>query len=301
MVNKIAITIGIPAYNEAGGIKRLLESIQKQSSRNFSLVELVVISDGSNDTTVTEALSSKIPTLKVVNGRKRLGKRKRLNNIFKNFKGEVLVLLDADITFSNNFVLEEIIKKFQSSEKVMLVSANSYPSAPSAFTDHAIFSAINVYLFSRDKIKEGNNIYGCTGACLGLRRMFAQNIQIPDIISDDDYLYLICISKGYEFKYAKNAKVEYRLPKNIKDYVRQVFRSTPRATKQDMGKIFGKLLQSEFTRPKRIVFIGIAKALLENPVGVLYISIVRLACLPFYRYYSSNFKLDWFTAKSTRI
>ena len=55
MVNmkKLRISIGIPAYNEGGNIARLLRSVLGQKKREL-IDEIIVISDGSSDNTVSE-------------------------------------------------------------------------------------------------------------------------------------------------------------------------------------------------------------------------------------------------------
>ena len=47
------ITVGIPAYNEEKNIKILIERIFEQKIRNAQLTQVVVISDGSIDSTTT--------------------------------------------------------------------------------------------------------------------------------------------------------------------------------------------------------------------------------------------------------
>lgn len=301
MAKKLTLTIGIPAYNEEINIKNLIKSILMQKASNFSLEEIIVISDGSTDKTCEEVQSIKNPKINLIVGKKRLGKRTRLNTLFKDFRGDVIILLDADITLENEHVLEKHAEKFIQSPKTMLVSSNSFPSKPSGFIESAIYSSMIVYLHTREKIKAGNNIYGCTGACLGLRAEFAKNLTIPEITADDDYIYLECISRGYLFGYAKDSKVSYQLPKTIKDYLRQAFRSTPQATKNDFGALHQKQLLIEFSRPKRVVLEGLVLALKTNPIGTIYISLVKLLCLPFYSFFSKNYKLEWFSTKTTRI
>ncbi len=45
------ISIGIPAFNEAVTIKRLLRSVLAQKEKGFVLREIIVLCDGSTDGT----------------------------------------------------------------------------------------------------------------------------------------------------------------------------------------------------------------------------------------------------------
>lgn len=300
MAKKLTLTIGIPAFNEEKNIKHLIKSILKQKTSNFVLKNIIVVSDGSTDNTNNEVKSIKSKKLKLVTGKKRLGKRLRINFLLRSFSSDVILLLDADITLENDSVLTKHVEKFLQNPKVMLVSSNSHPSKPSGFIEKAIYSTLIVYLHTRESLQSGNNIYGCTGACLGLRAEFAKNLTIPEITADDDYIYLECISKGYLFRYAKESKVSYKLPKTIRDYLRQAFRSTPQATKHDLGLLHQKQLLIEFSRPKKVILEGVVIALKANLIGTIYISLVKLLCIPFYSFFSKNYKLEWFSTKTTR-
>ena len=50
-MKKLTVTIGIPAYNEEKNIGRLLKSLSNQKGDDFTLNEIVVLSDGSTDMT----------------------------------------------------------------------------------------------------------------------------------------------------------------------------------------------------------------------------------------------------------
>ena len=50
-MNKITLSIGIPAYNEQANIRNLLDSIFMQKRDRFEISEVIVLSDASSDQT----------------------------------------------------------------------------------------------------------------------------------------------------------------------------------------------------------------------------------------------------------
>jgi len=105
------ISIIIPTYNEEDEIVECLESLGKQTYGDF---EIIVVDDGSVDKTlsVLSKLKVKIEELKVFQqSHKGPGAARNLGA--KHAKGEILVFIDADMTFDPNFIdklVEPIIK-----------------------------------------------------------------------------------------------------------------------------------------------------------------------------------------------
>ena len=184
-------------------------------------------------------------------------------------------------------------------KRVMLVGGNSTPFHPITFFQKSVYSTFLVFYRSRKFIKGGNNIFGCTGSILGIRKELAKKIDLPNVINEDAYIYLYCISNKYKFSYQDKAVVFYKLPTILRDYLRQAFRSHPEAVTIELKKYFGALVDKEFHRPFKFYFASIFMTFMENPLEVLYISAVNLLCKPFYKTISGRYKLSWFTASST--
>jgi len=89
------ISIIIPTYNEEKYLPKLLNCIEKQSSKNY---ELIVADANSKDRTTQIA---KRHGCKVVNGGMPAVGR---NNGAKSAKGDILLFLDADVQFDKDFL-----------------------------------------------------------------------------------------------------------------------------------------------------------------------------------------------------
>lgn len=299
MQKKLSVSIGIPAHNEAGNIKKVLGQILKQKRENWILSEILVYCDGCTDSTYNEAKKVKNTFITVFDDGKRKGKTKRLAQMFSEFKGDFLIMLDADVRLYNKKVISNLLQGFEN-RRVVLVGGNSRPITPRTFFEKAVATTFNVFYQSRRKINGGNNIYGCTGSILAIRRKLAKSVRFPKVINEDAYLYLYCKSKGYDFRYIDDAVVEYKLPTKISDYIKQTFRSEPLSVTLELGKYFGNMAKKEFNRPLKFYIKAVAFEFIRNPVGVLLIAGINLICRPIIPFVQRNYKLEWFTAHSTK-
>ena len=93
------ISIVIPVYNEKDSIKYLLDETIKVMNLNKLNYELIVINDGSTDSTwdVLENLISQFNKLKVINLRKNYGQTAAMAAGFENANGEIIITLDGDL------------------------------------------------------------------------------------------------------------------------------------------------------------------------------------------------------------
>jgi biofilm PGA synthesis N-glycosyltransferase PgaC len=94
------VSVIIPTYNEASVIEDCLKSLEKQTYPDF---EVIVVDDGSNDNTSQKLQGSKIQNLKILN-QDHEGPGAARNFGAKHAKGEILVFVDADMTFDRNFL-----------------------------------------------------------------------------------------------------------------------------------------------------------------------------------------------------
>lgn len=98
------ISVIIPVYNEEKEILSCLESLGKQTFTDF---EIIIVDDGSTDDTVKEIKNLQ----KIVQSIKLLQRRHEGPALARNLgalkaKGKVLVFVDADMSFDENFLKE---------------------------------------------------------------------------------------------------------------------------------------------------------------------------------------------------
>jgi len=297
----VKISIGISALNEEKNIKNIICDILSQERVGWELVEILLYCDGCTDTTAAQAESIKSRYIKVFDNKQRKGKVYRVNQMLKGFDGDVLVIFDADIRLKDKKIISNLVTQFNFDSDVMLVGGNSRVYTPSSFFQKAIFTSYYVYFKSRDTLRGGHNAFGCTGACLALRREFARKVHIPvNIISEDTFLYFSCLKMGYKFRHAKDAIVYYKLAGSLRDFLKQIFRTHPESVHLIFRQHFGDLVDKEYHRPIGFYLRAILEVFIKNPLGTLYMIIVKVACKPFFPILSKKYKLDWYTADSTK-
>jgi glycosyltransferase involved in cell wall biosynthesis len=138
------ISVIIPAYNEEKDIINCLNSLKKQSCKNF---EIIVVDDGSTDKTLD--VIKKFKNVKIIKqNHKGPGSARNLGA--KKAKGEILVFIDADMSFNKNYInnlVRPIIR-----DKKIIGTTHDYEIATN--TDNiwsALWGKIRV---SKEKAKE---------------------------------------------------------------------------------------------------------------------------------------------------
>lgn len=296
---KVPVSIGITAYNEASNIGNLLRSISMQKETTYKISEIVLISDGSTDDTVREIQSFKDRRIKLHIGKKRIGQASRLNEIFENAKEDILVLFDADVRLSLPNTVEELIKPFFKNKNIMLIGGNPQPYKGRTFTETAVGVTFRVYDRMRSAYKNGDNVYSCCGPCLAIRKKLTQTIRIPQqMFATDVYLYFSCLTKGYTFKRAPLAKVNYHLPSNLSDQIVQNKRFV--ASAEVLRYHFGTLVDREYTVPKMLMLKALSTECIKMPIHSLYIFFVNMYSKIQAKQVAQNMNAVWTIAATTK-
>jgi len=101
---KIELSIVIPTLNEEGSILRTLEDLSAQKDLQL---EVIISDGGSFDNTCAEAMKSRL-AVSTITGRK--GRAAQLNAGATKVKGEFILFLHADCSFSDDYALRKGIE-----------------------------------------------------------------------------------------------------------------------------------------------------------------------------------------------
>jgi len=115
-----AVSVIIPAYNEAAGIAATVRSMA--ASRYRGRLEIIVVDDGSTDDTAAIARGLGIPDVRVIT-QANAGKPGALNRGMAEARSEILVLVDGDTVFEHG-TIERLVTPLQDPE-IGAVSGNT--------------------------------------------------------------------------------------------------------------------------------------------------------------------------------
>ena len=96
---ELDLTVLVPAYNEAGNMRPLIEKLVSDLAPLGLRYEVLVVDDGSTDGTFDEVrrLAPSVPGLRGIRFRRNFGKSAALSAGFKDARGRFLVTMDADL------------------------------------------------------------------------------------------------------------------------------------------------------------------------------------------------------------
>ena len=97
--NSFLISIVIPAFNEQNSLPELVERIEKVMDNLGQEFEIILINDGSTDTTelVIQRLKQEKNYIRSIKFHKNFGKAVALNEGFRSSSGDFVITMDADL------------------------------------------------------------------------------------------------------------------------------------------------------------------------------------------------------------
>lgn len=209
------VTLLISAYNEEKVIEdKILNSLELNYPKE--LLEVVVVSDGSNDRTneIATRYADKGVVLRYFEGR--IGKTACLNKVVPLAQGEIIVFSDANSRYDKEAV-KELVKHFADKKIGFVTGTTKYISneADKALESIGIYTKIEQ--ITKRLESETGSCVGADGAIFAIRKGFYQ--QLKDIDINDLVIPLNIIKQGYRGileekafcieKTAKNASGEF--------------------------------------------------------------------------------------------
>lgn len=252
MPTMFRISVGVPAYNEEANIKRSLESILAQDTAGHELLEVIVVSSGSTDSTddIVRSMAEHEPRIRLLVQVSREGKASANNLFMGSARGDVLIQLNAD-AFISPGAFRHLLEPLYDPE-VGAVTGRLAPVNQRggffAFTARLMFHLHHGVSAKTPKMTE----------LFAIRNL---GLQMPrDVNTDEDWLAYTFYSRGYRIVYAPDAVTNLKGADNIRDFLNQRVRVNIgenymkrrfdyRPPTKDKGLVFNSLL--EFIREER--------------------------------------------------
>lgn len=267
--SKPTVTIAIPAYNEAANLNFLLPAVLEQRQKICDILQVVVVSDGSNDATVSivESWMEKDSRLSVLAHTQRAGKLKRLSEIYTNMNTDIIVILDADVLPANSDFIDTLVKPFADTDVVM-VSANNQPLPGTTFFEKVLNVWSANWYNTRKDIHGGDTAHNARGCGVALRRSFVKQVTFPEnIVSDSKWLYFSALRQNKRFCFAQDAVIHFRHPDNLTDYLRQKNRS--KKERQTLSRYFGKVVTEKHQIPRKKKLTTEIHSFMHHPLEMI--------------------------------
>jgi glycosyltransferase involved in cell wall biosynthesis len=119
------ISILLPCYNEEAILEKNINTIlcYLDSKKKYRW-EVVIINDGSKDQTgeIADELAEKHDNIRVIHHPTNLNLGNALKTGFKNSKGEIIVVLDIDLSYSTEHIEKLVDKLIQTSSDIVIAS-----------------------------------------------------------------------------------------------------------------------------------------------------------------------------------
>jgi cellulose synthase/poly-beta-1,6-N-acetylglucosamine synthase-like glycosyltransferase/spore germination protein YaaH/peptidoglycan/xylan/chitin deacetylase (PgdA/CDA1 family) len=218
-----AVSILVPAYNEAKVIDKTINSLLQTNYSNF---EIVVVDDGSTDSTYERAMelfkgNPKVKIHQKPNG----GKAQALNFGIEQSTSEIVVVMDADTIIRPDAVFN-LIRHF-SNPKMGAVAGNAkVGNRINLLTNWQALEYVTGQNLDRRAFDLLNSISVVPGAIGAWRRDILLSLGgfTDDTLAEDADMTLKILRRGYKIEYEENAIALTEAPDTVGAFLKQRFR-----------------------------------------------------------------------------
>ena len=207
------LSIGIMAYNEEGGMARLLGALLRQELVHARLKEIFVVVSGCTDRTeaIVRGFMNDDPRIHLITEERRKGKASAINLFLSAASGDICVLESAD-TVPDEGAIDKLVVPFVI-RGVGMTGARPVPvNPPNTFIGYTV----NLMWFLHHAISLTTPKLGELIAF----RSFIRNIP-GDTAVDEASIEAMVTKAGYELRYVPEAVVRNKGPENIREFMRQ--------------------------------------------------------------------------------
>jgi dolichol-phosphate mannosyltransferase len=196
------LSIVIPMFNEADNAETTLNRVKEALAPFQGTFELIAVDDGSTDNTrvLLERLAEKDPNIRFVSYPKNRGRGKALRTGFKAATGEIVVSIDADLSYDPCYI-RDLVEPLRTDPDVDFVLASPY--MPGGGVRDVPFLRLWISKLGNKILRftMPNRIYTSTGIFRAYRR---DVLECLDLESDGKEIHLEILSKavatGYRVK-----------------------------------------------------------------------------------------------------
>ena len=188
------LSIVIPMFNEAENAERTLQKVEEALLPCKGSYEIIPVNDGSSDNTleILERIAAQNGKIKVVSYPKNFGRGKALKAGFKASSGEIIVSIDADLSYNPNYIMD-LMEVLNGDQDIDLVLASPY--MPGGGVENVPFSRLWISKLGNKILRFAmpNRIYTSTGIFRAYRKKVLESLELE---SDGKEIHLEILSKA---------------------------------------------------------------------------------------------------------
>ena len=195
------VAMMVSCYNEADVIREKLENCKALDYPN-ELLEIIVISDGSDDGTDEIVHEFTDSNIKLIRQEGRLGKTSGLNLGVAATEKEIIVFSDANAMYEKD-ALKKLIRHFTDEEVGYVVGAALYTDGDENSAAKSENSYWQYEIFIKTMESKLHSVVGGDGAIYAIRRSLYKTLDVEDI--NDFVNPLQIIESGYRGRFDPEA------------------------------------------------------------------------------------------------
>ncbi|MGO8988905.1 MAG: glycosyltransferase [bacterium] len=258
------LSVVIPMFNEAENAETTLKRVEEVLASFSGKYEIIAVNDGSLDNTldILNRLAERDKKLKVVSYSKNAGRGMALRKGFKESSGEIIVSIDADLSYNPQYILD-LVETLMGEPEVDLVLASPYMPGGGVKNVPALRLWVSKLGNRILRLVMPNRIYTSTGIFRAYRKKVLDSLELE---SDGKEIHLEILSKALALGY-RVKEIPAILTSRKKGKSKFKFRKTA----------FSHLVFSAFEKPMVIFgFIGLLTLTIGLLIG-LYIAYLRFS------------------------
>ncbi len=209
----LSCSLGVFAYNEAGNIIALLESLCAQKLHHANIAEILVVSSASTDGTdeLVQDFALQHPVVRLIRQAKREGKSSAINLFLKEAVSPILVVISGDVIPANE-TIEKLVSSF-ADPRIGATGGRPVPVNPQdtfmGYTVHLLWRLHHRMALISPKL----------GEMIAFRKLMDS---IPaDSAVDEASIEAIVRNQGLRLRYIPDAIISNKGPLNLKDHIKQ--------------------------------------------------------------------------------
>ena len=193
------LSIVIPMFNEAENAEPTLNRVEEVLASFSGTYEIIVVNDGSLDSTleVLNRLAERDKKLKIVSYVKNVGRGMALRKGFKKSNGEIVVSIDADLSYSPRYILD-LVETLRTEPEVDLVLASPYMPGGGVKNVPVLRLWVSKSGNRILRLVMPNRIYTSTGIFRAYRKKVLDSLELE---SDGKEIHLEILSKALALGY----------------------------------------------------------------------------------------------------